>query len=369
MPLHLLHIAHPEAPTLLDCHFKVAERAAQVNEENRQHVGALYLAHKAFAPQESSVHHHLPREELVMASVQEISHALSSLGMSRVFALDTAHLACATPQAKALLVGTVKAALSLNQAAWAVSNELHEKQLEEAVVSEAEGHWAAAKAAALQQLQAELSLLVDLPVLDTTLTASVLKHWAEFEAFLDGKVHDREERRVAWERSERLKREHAAAVLPPSSMLSALLRASLMVAPRHPELQDIVSSGGAPPQVPHTHAQLLASLTAIQTMPSASASASASCGGGAVATGAEAGDALIHVDHCASPQVPQRLQQLLYQVIHILADAALPASPRLEAVWAHLETASQGGKYTPPVAAAALAAGGASASAAAPQLQ
>ena len=367
MPLHLLHIAHPEAPTLLDCTFKVAERAAQVNEENRQHVGALYLAHKAFAPpQEGSLHHHLPREELVMASVQEISHALSSLGMSRVFALDTAHLACATPQAKALLVGTVKAALSLNQAAWAVSNELHERQLEEAVVSEAEGHWAAAKAAALEQLQAELSLLVDLPVLDTTLTASVLQHWAEFEAFLDGKVHDREERRVAWERSERLRREHAAAVLPPSSMLSALLRASLMVAPRHPQQEDIVSSGGGPPPVPHTHAQLLASLTAIQAAPSASASASS--GGAAVATGAEVGDALIHVDHCASPQVPQRLQQLLYQVIHILADTASPASPRLEAVWAHLETASQGGKYTPPVAAAA-ATGGASASAAAPQLQ
>jgi hypothetical protein len=281
-----------------------------------------------------------PRELLLSASGAEIAHALAALGVERELAGHSGALAAENRLVRVVLCGVVKAALALNEAAWTFSTELHERGDGgggssgggSVVVADVEREWCAAKAAALRLLEEELGSFDAVTARDggspLATHAHVLADWRAFEAFLDAKVHSREERRSAWERAERLKVAHARALLPPAGMLSALLAASMAVAPRHPETGDIMSQGGGPPAAAAgggaaaftSTAGLLGSLQ----VPRAAAGAASGAASGAAAsadavTGHALGDVLIHVDHCASAEVPQKLQVLLVDTIAALA--------------------------------------------------
>ena len=342
-----MQIPPPHPLLLAPVHAQFAEFRFQ---QAHAHPGALFLAHRegeaAALAHAAAPHHALHREPLSLASAPEISHALQALGVSHELADSSAALACEAPYVRAVLCGVVHASLALNEAAWKFSQELHQRGAEAgegAVVPHVEGEWAAAKASALHQLETGLALY------DASVKATggaegsgldghelTLAAWRAFEAFLDAKVHCREARREAWERAERLKLAHAAAVLPPAGMFAAVLKASMLQMPRHPDAASIVSQGGG----------------------------GGGGGGGAGVLGVlpsgllggPLGDPLIHVDHCASEDLPKELDRLLVHTIRALA-AVTPASPTLARVQSALASASP-----------AAAAKGAAASPAPPQL-
>ena len=344
-----MHIPPPHPLLLAPVHAQFAEFRFQ---QAHAHPGALFLAHRegeaAGLAHAAAPHHALHREPLSLATAPEISHALQALGVTHELAESSAALACEAPYVRAVLCGVVHAALALNEAAWKYSQELHQRGAEAgegAVVPHVEGEWAAAKASALHELETGLALY------DASARAAggaegsapdgheqALAAWRAFEAFLDAKVHCREARREAWERAERLKLAHAAAVLPPAGMFAAVLKASMLQMPRHPDAASIVSQGGG-----------------------------GGGGGGADALGVPhssllggpLGDPLIHVDHCASEDLPRELDALLVNTIRALA-AVTPASPTLARV--HIALASSS-------AVAAAAKGAAASPAPAPQPQ
>jgi hypothetical protein len=295
--------------------------------------GALYIAHHVLEHRDHPPPHHPPiKDPILLATPEELTHALAALGLGKDLTNPAVALVTEEPHLRSALCGVVRAALALNEDAWRVSQELHDKDMQEgagqrSTAEVVEREWSAAKGAVLASLEEELMLF------DATLEAShrelksthekIRSAFASFCAFLDSKVHEREARRDAWERSERLKKEHAAAILPPHGMLAAVLRGA---APRHPSQSAILSSGGGPEE--EGGGALGMPLLSISQMAAGGTSGLLS----ALSHPAEFGDKLIHVDHCASADLPKMLHELLSATVKAIAEGAAPGSPHADAI-------------------------------------